>query len=705
MGKRIVRVDIDLVDVEPPVRRTLEMYSTSTLGELHLAIQDVMPWEERHLHRFLVDESTYYVDPLHGWEEDLVGDDEYRDQDTATLGAMMRAGLSRFEYQYDLGDHWVHDVELSLAGSEDEGVAYPRVVEGTRACPLEDSGGPRGHRVIVEALRGTPRSDVGEEEREQLRRWAGEYDPESFDVAEAQARLDVTFGDRPARPGPWDDRLETFRLGGPVPTRGRARAGRAHVGASLVRDLPAERFEGARFIRDAAKMLRMLEDEPAPLTRSGNLSVASVVRSCEALGIRLDPHQPIRSEDDVPAIKELRTVLEVAGLLRRRGGVEALTPRGKLLVDPARRAELAATLMRTRFEEYNIAYLTPGGDAPRLQHLYLEVLARLREVARGWVSATDIWRDALPSPVITECVTALRRRPTWLVEYRLLRPFVEMGLLEKGDPDDSAGESRYRVTPLLDEWVRFDEVEPFDPVRLRGHDGPPVRVALERFLEEVAAGLPARTSSAFRWNAELLASYLDGYGANDLPAGVREAWESAKDMMPETTDEEPPRFCDVFGVEYVPDAIVTFLRWFLPRKVGVSEDGAVKAARFADELLRWLSREGMVADEDMAVAVEHAESSRTSLPAAARFKRLMDDWCDRSAPADEEELVEGEFMIVRVEADALWLEATLDPDRFGASPVPAEVAEVARVGMEFSGALVPERGVWRIAEVWTVYPD
>ncbi|MDO9108333.1 MAG: plasmid pRiA4b ORF-3 family protein, partial [Coriobacteriia bacterium] len=309
MAKRLVRVKLSLAHVRPRVWRAFDMYSTSTLGELHLAIQAVMPWEGYHLHEFVVDGASY-VDRNSGWE-DLDGDVEAYDQDSATLGAMIQSGFSRFEYVYDMGDDWTHRVELAAAGSAATDVAYPHLIAGARACPLEDSGGPRGHERLLRALSGDPQRDVyDEEDRQRLLEWAGDFDPKIFDAADAQSRLDMTFGNGPARAGGWGDWPEPFRLGE------RRRPGRAHeAAASLTRDLPAERFNNASFVTGAALMMRMLAEEPARATKTGALSIKTVLLLCDAMGIELRQPSLVRSEAEIPRIEILHELLDMAGLV------------------------------------------------------------------------------------------------------------------------------------------------------------------------------------------------------------------------------------------------------------------------------------------------------------------------------------------------------------------------------------------------------
>jgi len=406
----------------------------------------------------------------------------------------------------------------------------------------------------------------------------------------------------------------------------------------------------------------------------------------------------VRSAADIPWIEVLHGVLGIAGLLQRRGRVIALTPHGMLLADPARRAELAGTLMRTRFEEFNLAYGTVKRAAPRLLEEYLVTLSRLRDVARDWVSITEIWHDAISAAVKVECVDAFAYRPPLVVELRLIQPFVEMGLLESAGAEDSDGELRYRCTPLLDEWVHFDEVHPVDMAALRAGQGPTIRTVLDEFSEEVTPGLSARLGAAYRSNADSLAMCLDNYGPNDLSPAELARWE-------QFGDDDELAFCDVFGPEHIPPAIGMYLTWFLPKKVRVTEDGAKKATRFATDLLDWLSLKGLVSADAVEMPLKYAQTARAALPAAARFGRVIREWCDSVPIGDDGDMIEDEFEILRVDSKTLWLASYLTGEEYGSSPVPGKVASAARAGMQFSGSIVPQRGVWRIAEVWTVYPE
>jgi hypothetical protein len=93
--------------------------------------------------------------------------------------------LKRFEYRYDLGDGWQHEVRIEQELDPELGVHYPRCLAGARACPPEDCGGLGGYARFLEAIR-----DPDHEEHEELLRWVGgQFDPEAFDLDAVNRRL------------------------------------------------------------------------------------------------------------------------------------------------------------------------------------------------------------------------------------------------------------------------------------------------------------------------------------------------------------------------------------------------------------------------------------------------------------------------------------------------------------------------------------
>jgi hypothetical protein len=61
-----------------------------------------------------------------------------------------------------------------------EKVKYPICIDGKRACPPEDCGGPWGYKDFLEAI-----IDPDHEQHEELLNWiGGSFDPEHFDTKE-----------------------------------------------------------------------------------------------------------------------------------------------------------------------------------------------------------------------------------------------------------------------------------------------------------------------------------------------------------------------------------------------------------------------------------------------------------------------------------------------------------------------------------------
>ena len=91
----------------------------------------------------------------------------------------------RFDYLYDFGDGWQHDVlvEQVLHPNLDE--LYPACVGGARACPPEDCGGYGGYQEMLRVL-----ADPDDEDHESMRVWVGRrYDSERSDVLIANLSL------------------------------------------------------------------------------------------------------------------------------------------------------------------------------------------------------------------------------------------------------------------------------------------------------------------------------------------------------------------------------------------------------------------------------------------------------------------------------------------------------------------------------------
>lgn len=179
MAKRpVLQFKITLKGIKPAIWRRIQLSDLCSFWDLHVAIQDAMGWTDSHLHLFTVNHPFEHskvslgipVDNGYGNDETLAGW-EHKVRDYLITN-------KKFEYEYDLGDSWIHSIEYEGEYPKEENKKYPTCLEGTRACPPEDVGGIPGYEEFIEVI-STPRHP----ERRSLLEWVGgKYNPEKFDA-------------------------------------------------------------------------------------------------------------------------------------------------------------------------------------------------------------------------------------------------------------------------------------------------------------------------------------------------------------------------------------------------------------------------------------------------------------------------------------------------------------------------------------------
>ncbi|WP_321954406.1 plasmid pRiA4b ORF-3 family protein [Burkholderia cenocepacia] len=178
-------LNVELQNIDPPIWRRIEVEGTESLRKLHHILQAAFGWEDTHLHDFLIDGMTYAM-----FEVDDVVD--FADPDTTAddrkirLQSVVSSG-SRFIYRYDFGDGWNHTVVVEkMETIESQPWGEAQVIDGARACPPEDVGGPSGYQTFLNTLSSEPDS----EKAERYRNWIGPgFDAELFDLRAANAAL------------------------------------------------------------------------------------------------------------------------------------------------------------------------------------------------------------------------------------------------------------------------------------------------------------------------------------------------------------------------------------------------------------------------------------------------------------------------------------------------------------------------------------
>jgi len=170
---------IELKDTRPSVWRRVTVPAFITLDRLHDVIQIVMGWSDTHSHEFLIGGNRYVSDP----EEGLSGG--CLEEETVRLGTLFVKPGS-FQYTYDFGDDWIHNIEIEKTGLEDDpewGNLF--CTEGEGACPPEDVGGIPGFEHFCEAI-----SDRKHPEHKAMKEWYGDdFDKDFFDPDEVNLGL------------------------------------------------------------------------------------------------------------------------------------------------------------------------------------------------------------------------------------------------------------------------------------------------------------------------------------------------------------------------------------------------------------------------------------------------------------------------------------------------------------------------------------
>ena len=186
-------VEIELEGVSPRVWRRLELPVGANFWELHVAIQDAMGWEDRHLHVFHVNEPFLGVAYRIGIPDETRNPPDFPGWATQVLNWLRTDDEdTEIAYVYDFGDDWMHRLRVHLVPCF-ELDALPRCVEGAGVCPPEDAGGAAGYADLVAAI-----ADPKHPRHGSLREWVGP----DFDPAEVFDTKDVSFSDPDDR---WED--------------------------------------------------------------------------------------------------------------------------------------------------------------------------------------------------------------------------------------------------------------------------------------------------------------------------------------------------------------------------------------------------------------------------------------------------------------------------------------------------------------------
>ncbi len=174
---RLFQFKITLLDIAPAIWRRVQV-PDCTLVEFHEFVQAAFGWENYHLHQFEIG-GVRYTEPAPDGDD---FDTDSEDETDVLLSTLLpkSSRTARWEYEYDFGDGWRHEVLFERFPPAVPKAKAPLCLEGERACPPEDCGGPPGYADYLDAI-----ADPDHERHEEMRGWRGPFDPEAFDAKKA----------------------------------------------------------------------------------------------------------------------------------------------------------------------------------------------------------------------------------------------------------------------------------------------------------------------------------------------------------------------------------------------------------------------------------------------------------------------------------------------------------------------------------------
>ncbi|GDY10753.1 hypothetical protein LBMAG52_42410 [Planctomycetia bacterium] len=173
-SEQLFQFKITLLDIRPAIWRRIQI-PDCTLADLHEYIQAALGWQNCHLHLFEIDGERYSQPSPDCDDYEL----DFKDESGILISKLLTKSGERTKwiYEYDFGDGWRHEILFEGCPTKDPKLKHPLCLEGKRACPPEDCGGPGSYANLLEVI-GNPKH----EEHGEMLGWIGPFDPEAFDA-------------------------------------------------------------------------------------------------------------------------------------------------------------------------------------------------------------------------------------------------------------------------------------------------------------------------------------------------------------------------------------------------------------------------------------------------------------------------------------------------------------------------------------------
>lgn len=185
----LFRVRVHLAYSNPEIWRLIEIDADLRLDQVHSALQTLFGWENSHLHTFEDHHPDTRWHPNQPeprrWGSAFLreDDDEMLPEEQATLREVLTDTAPLF-YTYDLGDRWLHQLDLIEVLPKTPTDNTVTVIRGERRGPLEDSGGITGYEDLLQIITD-PADELYDESVEWVTGMTGApatvFDPAAFD--------------------------------------------------------------------------------------------------------------------------------------------------------------------------------------------------------------------------------------------------------------------------------------------------------------------------------------------------------------------------------------------------------------------------------------------------------------------------------------------------------------------------------------------
>ncbi|MGC5171646.1 plasmid pRiA4b ORF-3 family protein [Microbacterium sp. DT81.1] len=371
-SRRILRLRVSIVGIEPEIWRTVDVDDSVSLAQLHIVLQVAFNWFGSHLHRFSEDDPwarsngiprigrqpRAWVDAWPLAEVEIEGEEDEAD---TTIGEAMQHDGPLW-YVYDSGDNWLHRIDLIDRDGARPGEPLAQLISGERRAPFEDSGGITGYQEVAEIL-----ADPSHTDHRSTKAWVATAigpwatdDLEEADLDGARGEIAALFtqegvdlsGLADAATGVTvDSPIAQFASDLPVPLRSNLRR---HLRRSEL--LTPERLRDedvADAVRPYAWLIDHIGVEGLTLTKAGWMPPAVVLEGMTTLGWRDDWIGEANREDLTYPMRELRASAERLRLIRKvKGRLELVSRTRPAIGRPAVLAEqIARMLLRQRMTE------------------------------------------------------------------------------------------------------------------------------------------------------------------------------------------------------------------------------------------------------------------------------------------------------------------------------------------------------------------